>query len=119
MDLEVRADVLLPLRAPRGDFAVPRVERWNLSGGSLGEQLAQEGACIGQDAEIGHVIAADLRVVHVDVHQLRRREIPRIARHPGGSRTVVEARADRDHQIGVPARLVGRISAITSDEAQR
>ena len=119
MDLEVRADVLLPFRAPRGNFAVPRVERRQLSRSRLGEELAQERARIGQDAEVGRVVAADLRMIDIDMHQLRRREIPRVARHPRGCRTIVEARADGDDEIGVPAGLVRRVGAVPADEAER
>ena len=119
MDLEVGADVFLPLGAPRGDFAMPRVQRWNLSCSSLGEELPQKRARIGEDAEVRRIVPADLGVVDIDMHQLRRREVPRVARHPRRRRAIVEARADGDHEIGVPARLIGGISAVAADEAER
>ena len=85
----------------------------------LGEQLAQEGARVGQDAEIGRIVAAELGRIDVDMDQLGLREIPRIAGQPGRGRAVVEARADGDDQIGAAAGFVGRIGAVAADEAER
>ena len=85
----------------------------------LGQQLPQEGARIGEHADVGRVIAAKLVRIDVGVDQLGGWKIPRIARHPGRGRTVVEAGADGDHQIGAAAGFVGRIGAVTADEAER
>ena len=85
----------------------------------LGEQLTQERARIGEDAEIGRIIAAKLGRIDVDMDELGVRKIPRIARHPRRGRTIVEARADGDDDIGAAAGFVGRKRAVSADEAER
>ena len=56
--------------------------RFRAAAFDLGQQLAQERARVGEDADVGRIIAAELVGVDVDVDQLGLREIPRIARHP-------------------------------------
>ncbi len=48
----------------------------------LGQKLAQEGARVGQDAEVGRIVAAELLRIDVDMDQLGVREVPRIAGQP-------------------------------------
>jgi hypothetical protein len=58
-------------------------------------------------------------VIDIDMDQLRLREIPGIAGHPGRGGPIVEARADGQHQIGMTAGLIGGIGAVAADEAER
>ena len=48
----------------------------------LGEKLAQEGARVGEDAEVRRIIAAELGRIDVDMDEFCVRKIPRIAGHP-------------------------------------
>ena len=122
VELEVRPDVGLPLGPPARDLPAPALQALRSRQRAvldLGQQLAQEGARVGQDAERRRVVAAELGVIEVDVDQLRAPEIPGIARQPGGRRAVVEAGAERHHEVGVAAGLVRLIGAVAADEAER
>ena len=82
VDVEIGPRELLPRRLPFLDLGVPGFERIAALGRAalqLGQQLAQEGARVGEDAEVGRIVAAELVRVDVDVDQLGVREIPRVA----------------------------------------
>ena len=104
------------------DRRVPRREVRRIDVAPLrqqAEQLAHEHLRVGDDAERRRIVAADLLRVDVDVDQLRRREIPRVARDPATT-TSGRRSARRPRSAGrVPARLVGRIGAVAADEAER
>ena len=111
-----QAALHLSMSACQAFSASPRLRRAPLQ---LGQHLAQEGARVGQDGEVGRIVAAELVMVDVDVDQLGVREVPGIARQPGRGRAVVEARADGHHHVGAAAGLVGGIGAVAADEAER
>ena len=119
---EMRPHEGFPLGLPAGDLGAPLRE---LRGVEValrfhrGQELRGEHLGVGDDAERRRIVAPELLRIDVDVQELRLREIPRIAGMPGRRRAVVEARADRDHQVGVPARLVRRVGPVAADEAQR
>src|SRR5207245_8657297 len=109
-----------PLGLPALDVRVPRAEHVALgrAGVQLAENLSQKRARIGDDAEIRRIIAADLVRIDVDVDELAVGEIPGVAGQPRGGGAVVEARADGDDEVRTPARLVRRIGAVATDEAE-
>jgi transcription antitermination factor NusA-like protein len=49
----------------------------------LGEKLAQEGTCVGDDGQIGRIIAAEFGGIDIDVYEFADREIPGLAWQPG------------------------------------
>src|SRR5262249_19845179 len=92
MDLEVRPRELVPRRAPAIDLGQPRLgfARRGAAAVELSEQLAQEGARVGEHAEIGRIVAPELgRIgareagrIETDRDQLAVGEVPRIAGQP-------------------------------------
>ena len=111
VDLEIRPGEGFPFALPALDLGMPGLQRTSARGlrsFQLGQKLAQEGARVGENADVRRIVAAKLRRIDIDMDELGVREIPRIARHPGRGRAVVEARADRDHQVGMAAGLVRR-----------
>ena len=119
---EVRPHEGFPLRLPALHLRQPgRVTR-GLDLGALVqglEQLAREDLHIGDEAEVGRVVAAQLLRIDVHVHQPRLGEVPGVALVPARRAAVVEARAQGDHQVGAAAGLVGREGPVAADEAQR
>ena len=71
----------------------------------LGEH-AERGLGVGDDAEVGRIVAADLRRVGVDVDQPRRRNREREPRIPRARVRLRQPRADRDDEIGAAAGVV-------------
>src|SRR5262249_32330000 len=84
-----------------------------------GKELAQEGASVGNNRQIGRIIAAEFSGIDVYVNEFGSGEIPRISRQPGRRGGVVEWRPDREYEIGAATRLVGRKGAVAADKAER
>ena len=83
-----------------------RDRAWRLPARRLDERRKRE-LRVGDDAELGLVVAADLREVGVDVDQARRRNREREARIPRARVRFGEPRADGEDEIGGAALLVG------------
>ena len=101
-------------------------EYWRFSDGAArlalregGDELRGKDLGVGDDAQRGRIVAAELLRVEVDVDEPGLREVPRVARMPARGGTVVETRADGEHEVGVASGLVGRIRAVAADEAER
>ena len=104
-------DEVRPLLLPRLDLVDPRrALAGGLAAGEL-EQLLQHLAGVADDPELGRVVPADLLRVEVDVDQLGRRDVVRVARHPRRAVDVGEAAPDREDHVGVLRRLGGRVLA--------
>ena len=101
----IRAPLMIPVRRrtpcrPRAISSRRRPRsRWLLPRAAVGER-AERQLRVGDDAELGRVVAADLRRVGVDVDQPRRRNREREARIPRARVRFGEPRADGDDQIG-------------------
>src|SRR5919197_5797917 len=79
LDLKIRTDKALPLLFPGRNLVMPFEEgrpRRAIGSGQLLQQLLQEGLGIRDDSQRDRVIAAELRMVDVHLHELRRREVP-------------------------------------------
>ena len=120
VDIEIRPNECFPLGAPFRDVGEPFLGvGLGATPLQLGKKLAQEGARVGEDAEVRRIIAAELGRIDVDMDELCVRKIPRIAGHPRRRRAVVEARADGDHHVRPAAGFVGGKRAVAPDEAER
>ena len=86
VDVEVVRGEFFPFLLPSLDVGEPGFEivaaALMAAPLDLGEQLPDEGARIGENADIGRIVAAEFGRIEIDVNQLAVREIPRIARQP-------------------------------------
>ena len=106
----VRVPLVIPVRgeclAASGDLvseASAIAMRRPTGGGGQGRQRELR---VGDDAQLGRVVPADLRLVRVDVNQTRRRNRERETRIPRARIGLGEARPNRDDQIGGAAFVV-------------
>ena len=85
----------------------------------LGQQLAQERPRVGEDADIGRIVATKLGGIEIDVDQFGGWEVPGITRKPRRGRPVVEPRPEGKNEIGAAASLVRRIGTVAANKAER
>ena len=84
-----------------------------------GASAAQRQLRVGDDAELGREVAADLGDVGVDVDQARRRDVEREARIPRARVRLGEPGADGEDDVGGAALLVGDRRAPEAGHAEQ
>ena len=118
LDLAVRRVVVAQrvLGAPVVDALPPAGEPGliGLERPVFGHQLRQDPLRVAHDRDVGRDVLGDLGRIDVDVDELGpRRELRQLAGDP-----VVEAGADRDDQVGLVHRVVGRARAVHAEHAE-
>ena len=120
---EARCDEALPLSPVTGDgrqpFAAVRGNVGNvLATVEFAQNLPQEGADIGHQAERDRIVAADLVGIDVDMDELGRRDVEGIAGYPRTGGAVVETHAERENDVGLAGGVVGLVLSVAGDQAE-